>query len=339
MSLRYVRGWLVAGLFVLCAGSKAAEVPVVDGEAISAETRVAMHDENFAVLEKLELRLRMTRAMQANGVWALRNFYFIASNEGPAVRDLVGIAAQEALLDRWHRAFPQSLVVPVLLGRAYSQHAFLLRGSEYASKVSAQQWSGYRQYVALSRKAFMSGPTEEASNPAWYSARLVSATSDTMALGEFTELLRASLVLAPDYNEPLRTVVHYAAPQWGGSPAMVESVAKVALNTAGPEAYAVLYTEAFRVTSCQCDYNPAQLEIQWPVFEDGMRSRLQKLHGPYVANMYAALTCNAGRMAFAQSLRPRLIESGKMPAAWAEFDRDPACARWMDALPARVVTP
>ena len=223
----------------------------------------------------------------------------------------------------------------MLLGGVYTQHAFLLRGGAYASEASESQWAGYRQYQALAQAAFAADPEAQGNNPAWYGARLGTATTDVLEPKAFAELLRQGLAVAPDYNEPLRAVVHCAAPQWGGSAPLLEQMGQVVLKAAGPQACTVMCTEAYRKDACRCHYAADQLKIQWPTFEEGARQRLEIIRLPYLVDSDAAIACNSGHEQFLQSLKPLLVEKGKRLEIWQSFDQQPRCMRWITDLPAQ----
>ncbi len=327
--LRTLAGALLLG--TMCLARAAGDVPVADEASIKGAVSAAIASEDFAALDREETQLRTTRAMQPNGIWGLRTFYAAVTIHW-RVDDDAALTREEMFLKRWLAASPRSLAAPVLLGRAYTAHAFQRRGGSYASEVSAAQWAGYRQNLALAKEAFGINAAAQHGNPAWYSLRLVTATSDTMSPAEFAGLLRDSLVLAPDYNEPLRAAVHYASPKWGGSADMLEQLGQVVLKTAGPSAYTVMYTEAYRRNGCDCDFKAEDLHIQWPVFERGLQQRLQTLKGPYFVNMYAAIACNTGHTATLDGLKDLLIQRGKMRYAWNEFAAKPSCQQWMNEL-------
>jgi hypothetical protein len=285
----------------------------------SVNRAVAAHD--YVALDKMEDEFRTRRSLTPGGTWKLAAYY---AGLGFALRPQTvgGCAdAQSGFIDDWRAAAPHSPAANIIKARNLIDLAWCYRGDGYADTVSSNSWGPFRKNVQAARAAITADPAI-AVDPEYYAVMLDLYLSESRVGPEYDVLLDRAIKQEPSYHRIYFNAVRRAQPQWGGSFAAVDALARRAADatarTEGAGGYARVYW-----TLADCDCRLDQMGVDWTEMQKGMDDVMDRYPVDWNAANFARIACRYGdQTAAARYYRQIKNDDGR---AWSNKDEWQKC--------------
>ena len=255
--------------------SLAASSAIANESAMRSDIEVQVNkyffDGDFAKLDAMETDLINRRTRTESGIWKLSVFYLglyklVALNYSVST----AMPHTEKLLAEWSKAYPQApaprlAVVRFLLGQAQS-----VRGGDAASKTESWKLGIFEDYSRRAVEELLKFRDIGSRSPEWYALMEQAALGVGMEPENFDRLLASGAALAPDYYDLYFSAVDYKLPQWFGSRADLDELARGAAKNSGDiGAYARVY---WRIQNAYYGNRIfKETDINWPLMKASMR--------------------------------------------------------------------
>jgi hypothetical protein len=197
-----------------------AAVPDEMGVRKKIDTQVAdlWRKKELAALERLSSDFRTSRARTPSGIWKLSVFNgsLSAQIDGDVRR---GTSWQEIhdQASRWARKSPASPLAQLWVAQAWIDHAWSVRGTEYAQSVSPENMATFREYVARARSHLESVKTVASVDPSWYELMLNCTQYGDGSMAETDALFAEAISREPDFLQTYFVASSQFSRKWGGS--------------------------------------------------------------------------------------------------------------------------
>jgi hypothetical protein len=122
---------------------------------------------------------------------------------------------RRVLLEDWRHAMPASTAARIVLAVFWRRYAWQARGSDYAAKVSPEQWTVFRARIAKERE-MLAGLRP--ANPGAYQVMLTFARDESWPRGQLDALYRAAVSQYPDFLHFYIQRASLLEPKWHGAP-------------------------------------------------------------------------------------------------------------------------
>jgi hypothetical protein len=286
-----------------CAAKPAGMVGIVEAtttnelqerDVIFDTVKAAVAAGDFAKLNAMALEFRTRRALTPSGTWKLAAFYggltfYLEQRQTPGTCDYSG----NDLVNRWAKATPKAPAVHIAAARLLLDHGWCIRGSGFAPKVAEANWEPFRQDVQAAYDRLKAYKSIASVDPEYYAVM----ESIYIAKGEGKSAFQSLLTEATD-REPYYYGLYFAAyryymPQWYGSYAEVDDLARFAAERTkekdGFGAYARLY---WFMDECKCGLH--RTAINWPDMKVAMKDVMDRHPNTWNAANFAMLSCGGG---------------------------------------------
>ena len=297
---------LMIGLCLSCCASSAA-VPdtgqvVADSSDELAErtlildkvkTAVVTHD--FAGLSAMEEDFRSTRVRTPSGVWKLGIYHLGVQGylaEGLRREDACQLQ-DPTFIRRWADAVPHNPAPAITDAALHLARAWCFRGSGYASSVPAEAWPDFEREVAAAA-AVLNGPKRSTSvDPEFYAVKLTVLRAQGVSRSVFRGVLDEATAREPSYLRTYANAAWFYMPQWGGSYAEVEALARYAMDRTRTTDHQGAYARVFwHLEECGCRI--IKQAADWPTLKQAMRDVYTRYPVPWNGKYFAEVTCKMG---------------------------------------------
>jgi hypothetical protein len=212
----------------------------IDQRQVTSEAFTLFTNKNYAALEALAAKYRISKEHCAYGLWKLAAVYNglePSDDELDAVWDLRLGQVQE-----WVIARPESVMPRIALARILTSYGWKARGSDYADKVKDENW---QIFVSRLEKAFASLEAAKKLKehcPAYWSSLQLIALGLQFDRKRYDALFAQAIHEYPDYVFYYEARAQYLLPRWNGKEGEWEKDLAESANRVGGEAGDVLYT-------------------------------------------------------------------------------------------------
>lgn len=241
-----------------------------ENEAEIARVTAAFMKKDFAALDALELDYRGRGGSTPSGASRLPLYYQTLTH------DLSGFSAPgqcdtawQPYLDQWRKASPQAPAPIIANATLLEARAWCYRGDGAASTVHADAWQPFHENIEAAAALLQQSEKTASIDPQYYAEMEKLYIAQDRPRAEFRALMDAASARYP-YYYPIYFEAHrYFQPQWHGSNADIEQLARYAVGKTeardGKSAYARLYWHA---VLCGCTDELAGMD--WPVMRTAM---------------------------------------------------------------------
>lgn len=228
---------------------------IVHAHAVKDIVRRAVVARDFASLSAMETYFRTSRSRLPGGTWELDTFHDGVVRALTKRRDESGPCAidGEDFTKAWADHDPAQPGPYIAAAALRLNYAWCIRGSGRASTVSQEAWAPFRQNVDAAHDMLAAHANVAKKDPEYYALMERIYTAQGKDAEAFQRLLDEGSAREPYYYGIYFNAAWNAMPQWGGSEAAVDRIARYAMARTreqdGAGAYARVY---WFITSCNC---------------------------------------------------------------------------------------
>jgi len=284
----------------------------------------------FAELERIATDARKNGTLLEDGQPVLGALYY-----GVGHGCFCGADSPELLEERvknlnaWHKAFPKSPTVEILIGELLISRAWLIRGGGYGHTVPREAMARFEAGLVAAESTFRNMSSEAKADPHWYVAMLNIATAQGWSEERYFALFLESIKKHPKYLPIYFNAVPYYLSQWHGSPAkqiwFIEAAALSQPAPFGDVIYARLNWAYSRLDMFEGGY------ADWARMKVGFEAMLKDFPDAWNTNNYGKFACMAGDHRTVLSLEAQYFKGQSLQAAWLDrpgiYERCVALAR------------
>ena len=232
--------------------------------------------ERFEALDRIAEQARKSKSRFSGGGWKLYSLYTVVTYEPSwEVPDAVWEKHVERL-QRWCTQRPDSITAQIALSRFYENFAVKARGSDYADKVSPEDWALFQQRLRKSREILEKLARQGKRDPHWFYIMSEIARYQGWDENSRNALLEHAISFEPLYYYVYQEYILTLLPQWYGNSENTdilrfsEDIAKRIGGEEGDIAYFHIAHEAFLIPSA-----PFQL-MSWQRIRAGFEATERK---------------------------------------------------------------
>lgn len=247
---------------------------------------------DFKRLDAMERAFRQSDERTPSGVQKLGQFHAWVQYSLPRTVPQDGCSfAPETFLDMWQSSSPTAPTPYIAKASALLDRAWCFRGEGRASDVAEGAWIPFHENIDAAAKLLLEHKAIASIDPEYYVVMENIYRAQGRERKDFQALLNEATALNPYYYRIYWGAYEYYQPQWFGSPADVDAVARYAIEHTrahdGTAAYARFYWHASE-TGCGC-WRDA---IDWPTMKQAMRDLAVRFPDPWNFANFAKLSCN-----------------------------------------------
>jgi hypothetical protein len=221
-------------------------------------------------------------------------------------------------LDEWRRQIPESQTARVASAAFPVYYAWLARGNNYGSSVSADAWQLFNGRMQTGRIALEELDPAAKDDQGWYAAMMSVALAQHWPAERFDALYEKAARRHPGYLPIHFAAGNYYAPQWYGSQKSYSNFIERAAKLAGPQLGAELYT---RMNWSQASDGMFQDgSVDWNRMKSGFQQLIRDYADPWNLNNYARFACMARDWATMKALATK-IGDAPVTLAWYNDNR------------------
>ena len=306
--MRQVR--LIAACFLLLLGASPQRAGISDERSNTPQQaaatdeltqRRAMMDEihqhidarDFAWLDSKGRSLRAERSRTVSGVWKLELYYnsmwdFGEIGSAPSCTD-----PAEAAIAEWRRLSPNSPAPFITSAERLLAKAWCLRGSGYASEVDDTAWKPFYDHLDAAYYMLARHKAVASVDPNYYAVMASIYVAQGRDEEEFRALLDEGTRKEPFYYALYSEAFRYYEPQWGGSYAAEEALARFAVEKTRAKdrnsAFARIYWVAM-----DCGCMPPAEAVNQPMLRQAMADLAELYPDPWNVSHMARMACAIG---------------------------------------------
>lgn len=295
-------------------------------EAIIQKISAAMAAKDFRALDAMGEELRTSRARTPAGAWDLWVYHAqIRWQLGESVdRTAACRSPMESFVREWQEASPKSHFAPIAQASLLIDEAWCFRGGGSAAAVPEQAWAPFAKKTQ-SALAVLHERQEQASlDPEFYAVQLEAMRMQGADRKAFDAVLAEGSKREPAYENAYVSAAYYFLPQWGGSYAQIDALARLATDKSRNTDGSSMYARIFRsLEECGCDVISSAAD--WNTMKQSMRDLYARFPVRNNAEYFANLSCRLGDRdegrRYIRALHPEATGEGDFAALFASCDK------------------
>lgn len=238
--------------------------------SIYDQVHVMLAKRDYAGLNAMEREFRTSRATTPSGIWKLEEFHDAVEAYLPTAdsKDGCPYLAGE-YLEEWLRTDPTSPAPYIAQATKLLDQAWCFRGDGFASQVAEDAWRPFHENIDAAYAVLMEHKRVASVDPGYY-AVMIDIYRAQNRKSELSALLDEATDREPYYYPIYANAYFSYMPQWGGSTAEIDELARYAVARTqkrdGLGAYARYYWYASS-DNCDC-WTDA---INWETMKLAMR--------------------------------------------------------------------
>jgi len=324
VSKRFLPAFALVFLAGLPARAFAGELQIRQEIFDRVHTLVQARD--FPGLAAMERQYLTARERTPSGSWKLQEFYLGLERALPPPAREVGNCQIPAgmFIDDWTKAAPNSPAPFIVRANMLVQSAWCVRGDGYAAEVAEDAWQPFHEGIEKAETTLTTHKRVASADPEYYAVMEDVYRSEGREPDEFQKLLDEATAKEPTYYGLYWNAYTYYQPQWFGSSADVDALARYAIKRTrsldGTGAYARFYWHASGL-SCGCWLEA----IDWPTMKAAMRDVAQHYPDPWNYANFARLSCQFADKDETKKYFAALKDDDGSAAWWGDKDAWQKC--------------
>lgn len=295
---------------------------IADQKGIIDAVRAAIDRRDYAALNRMETEFRTTRARTVSGIWKLSVFHWRVKTElGPKQSEAGCDDRSTEFFRGWLAATPGHPAVVISRAAVLEDYAWCIRGSGYAQSVGEEASAAFQAKVEEARAILAKHRNSASIDPHYYAVMARIAIDQGADKADFKALLDEASGREPDYHYLYFDAYRYFQPQWYGSDAEVEALARYAAErtavTEGLGVYARFYWFAL---DCDCGIEPS---VDWQTMKQAMRDVMDRYPSDWNAANFARIACVMEDVPEATSWFAKV--KGDHSVAWSDMNELRRC--------------
>jgi len=265
------------------AGEAAEQRPIIDA------VKAAIARRDYAALNAMESEFRTTRSRTSSGIWKLSVFHWrVLAELGPKNGQCDDRSAD--FFKGWMAATPGQPAPYITRAAVLEDDAWCLRGDGVASTVTALAFGSFAAKVDEAAKVLTDHRAIAAIDPHYYAVMERIYIDQGAAKADFKRLLEEGTAREPDYHYLYFDAYRYYQPQWYGSDAEIDELARfAAARSASAEGLGMYARYYWFATDCKCSI---QNSIDWPTMKAAMRDVMDRYPSDWNAANFARISCD-----------------------------------------------
>jgi hypothetical protein len=293
-----------------------AEQNVINGAVKSA---IARND--VVALTQMSNRFRRDRARTASGVWELSVFYSrVLAELGPREGQCDDRQAQ--FFRNWVIKTPNDPAPYVARAANLEAQAWCIRGGGYAQSVSAPSLASFTAKVREAQTILDEHRVKASIDPHYYAVMARIYIDRGADKAKFKQLLDQATAREANYHYLYYEAYRYFQPQWYGSAAEIEELARYAAARTTSDDRAGMYARFYWFV-LDCDCGDMDQSIDWPTMKQSMHDVMARYPSAWNAANFARISC---AMNDAEETRTWFASvKGDISVAWRDLNELQQC--------------
>lgn len=270
----------------------------------------------YAELEAIEKRTRDLTVVMSDGQ-PLRAAFFsglgCACSGGKNDLELrEKVRKTRTLIRAWRMGYPDSVAAVIADAALHRDHAWAVRGMDWARNVPDEAWRLFRREVQEAARKLDAMPESARDEPGWYGTRLLVARDERMPPEKFVPLLEKAIERHPRYLPIYFAGASFLAPRWGGSLDDLKRFVERAVRATpwmGDTMYARIHWS---------EQNPEMFtsgQASWPRMKKSFERLIADYPDPWNLNNFGNFACKVGDLQTTAHMLKR-IEGNVILAGW-----------------------
>ena len=315
---------------LLAAVSLSSEAALIDRpmEREGQNIRALFFEGKFEELEAIERRSRDLSITLSDGQSLRAAFFFgIDCSCGTfSPEELFAmLPTLKTRVAEWRKLFPGSTAARFAEAFYYTQHAWAVRGTDYAHKVPESAWPTYRENIEQAAKVLDAMGRSGKDEPHWYAARLSVMRQQSVSRGEYEVLLEEALRRHPRYLPIYFEANTFYSPKWGGSNEETAAFIEKSVERTRPFMGEALYARLH--WSNQEKDMFASGQTNWARMKAGFERILAGYPDRWNLSNYGKLACRARDAKATLDVMNRVTPPVVLEA-WGDMDYYMQCMKW-----------
>lgn len=294
--------------------------------------RAAIDGRDYSALNSMEHEFRRTRARTSSGIWKLSVFHWrVLAELGPKGEGTDCDDRSTDFFQGWLAATPAEAAPYISRAAVLEAYAWCIRGGGYAYSVSPEAHDMFTAKVADASSILTAHRAIASTDPHYYAVMERIYIDQSADKPEFMRLLDEASSHEPDYHYLYFNAYRYFQPQWYGSDAEVDELARYAAARAkGAEGLGVYARFYWFALDCNC---AVEGSIDWPTMKLAMRDVMARYPADWNAANFARIACRMNDPREAAAWLARV--NGDPSQAWSDKDEMHRCQRMAETVGAR----
>ena len=263
---------------------------IAEQQTIISAVKEAIHRQDYKALNRMENEFRQTRSRTGSGIWKLSVFHWRVLTElGPRGDEGQCDDRSTNFFQGWLAASPTEPAPYIARAAVLEVYAWCIRGSGYAHSVSEQAFERFGAKVDEARKILTEHRNIASVDPHYYAVMERIYIDQGAEKSDFNQLLDEATSREPDYHYLYFNAYRYFQPQWYGSDAEVDDLARyAAARTARAEGLGLYARFYWFALDCNCAIDRS---IDWPTMKKAMRDVMARYPSDWNAANFARISC------------------------------------------------
>jgi hypothetical protein len=300
-------------------------------DVIAENANDLLHKREFKALDKLAEEYRGKNSLASDGQPKLMGFYAgvlkSASGCGGPQESEEQWNDHKLLLLDWSKNSTLAGVPNLALAMFEAAFGWHARGSGFASTVSEEGWTRFRQRTANARMMLEKLGPEARKDPQWYEAMLRIGLAQGWKNKEFDALYQEAINRFPYYYAYYFTKGSFYSAKWHGSQDEFKAFVDGSVNATAPKLGETMYARLNWSASSNSMFTDGQTD--WNRMKRGFEKLIEDFPDSWNRNNFAKFACMAGDK---KTLREQLALIGDRVAlgAWGSMSYFQACVKYGD---------
>lgn len=249
--------------------------------------------EHFDQLEEMARLLRQHKCRHRDGGWQLEYFY----EEMKKGCDDITPSQQEVfkdLLERWKKAYPESVTPFIVQAKVHSTYGWDARGGGYADTVTDEGWRIFHKELGIAKDCLLKAEALNSNDPQFYATLVDVCNCTDNSSAELQAIFDKGAAIDVGYFPLYKSRAWTLTRRWGGRRGELEWFAKNALALTQEEYGHTMYALiAASLATCMGDEDfVADHFFDWEKVDKGSRELINAFpESSYYLNQYCLLTC------------------------------------------------
>ena len=266
-------------------------------DPLSQQVHDLLFARRFAELDAMVVTLRAKDSLPSSTIFTVRKYY-----DGLALKfsrctskPREGWELEYGLLEEWRKAAPKSAPARIALANYQRQLAWTIRGNEFASAVTDEQWKGFREGMAKTEALLDTIASERDRDVAWYSSMIKVALERGWERKRFEQLTSRAFKRYPRSVSLHFDAAPYYTASWHGSQEMFDAFVEDSVRNAEAKFGQKLYMQLHYAYRDKNMYSSGR--VDWARMKAGFRLYEQEAPDAKLHNQFAAAACTSKDMA------------------------------------------
>lgn len=285
-----IEGTIVPGSMKVSYGGEPLIQELIERRVIGDAVKAAIRREDFAALDAMGNKFRLSRSRTESGLWNLAEYHAqILAELEPGSEDQCDNGSDD-FLRRWLAKSPNQPGPYIARAAVFEAQAWCVRGGGYADTVRAQAFRHFAAKVDEARTFLEENRSVASVDPQYYAVLARIFIDQGVEKAEFMQLLDEASSREPNYHQTYLEAYRYFQPRWHGSHSELDEMARYATTRTTSDEGSGMYARYYwSVLHCECD--DFQQSIDWPTMRQSMQALMTRYPSDWNAANFARISC------------------------------------------------